>query len=209
MIRPTPLVGTPFNSNVIGTTANFITPNSIISPIPGATTRIIPPIMPTINTLQTTNYQTFPPIIPSAATTTTYIQQQPSVTIMEPPYSSRGLLNTGIRPITPPIGIRPITPPIGVRPITPPIPPAEIIRGSRIAPSRIISTGCCPECAVCTGGMGMCDPTCGFGNCCMGGMGGNCCMGGCGGMGGMGGCGGCGCPFDETCRACFGCRCYF
>lgn len=140
MIRPAPMMGTPFGSPAIGTTADFITPNNMMYPaktgMPTISTQMIQgPMMPAVNTMQTTSYQMFPPIIP-AATTAAFVNQQPSVSIMPPPLSSRGLLNTGIRPMTPPIGMRPITPLL---------PPPSVMSGSRvIAQSRIMPTGCCP-----------------------------------------------------------------
>lgn len=207
MITPTPFVGTPFVPGVIGTTNNFISSNSAAfgGTVYQPTAQIMPPvitspIVPAVSTIQTTqNYQVFPPIAPTSAT---YFQQQP-VSIIAPPLSSRGLLATGVRPITPPMGVGFTSPQVVGPVVTPGLNNSRILNQSRI----FVPPGCCPECAMCGGcgmcggygNMGMCGPACGMNNCC-GGY-------GCGGMG----CGGmgCGCPFDETCRACCGCRCYY
>ena len=184
---------------VFGTTADFVSSNSMI--IGGglpyqSQARVLPPvittpIVPTVNTMYTTqNYQVLPPV---AQTSTAFIQQP--VSVIAPPLSSRGLLATGVRPITPPIGVG-ITTPQMVGPVmTPGFGGSRILNQSQV----IVPPGCCPQCQMCAGcgmcggygGMGMCGPSCGGINCCSG--------YGCGNMGcGNMGCGGmgCGCPFD-------------
>lgn len=194
MLGPTPFIGGPVSSTVVGTTTEFIPSNSMayagtiyqgpqmLPPV------ITSPIGPAVTAVQTTqNYQVFPPMLPTA-----YVQ--PPVTIVNPPLSSRGLLATGIRPITPPIGL--------TTPQVVPL-PGMGLAGSRIlGNSRVVIAppGCCPECFMCGACCGMCGPAmCGPQCCALNG----CCGGmGCAGMG-------CGYPCDNYCSACWGCRCCY